>query len=261
MMYANPKCLEAAALARGQSGLGFSKEEGIATGINTANAYLRSDGDALVLFDGVFKFIGTAALKLPPPFNVIAGVVSYLGGKGLTTVRKFLERSARSCAKYLPVDVAEKVVGKFKSSWFTYASEAAKDKLVQASRTNAALRLALQGANAYSDQDLNLNVSNRLANRIYVSAIAAGASKKDAAMAAWAIAKDSGASQSVLKNYAAMTGAKTNFELANPQLAWEKGKNKISSAQAKAAGVGTQKGGAAAPLLLAAAGLALTFLG
>jgi len=258
MMYSDPTSIQASALSREQSGLGLSAEETGASAINISSAYLKSDGDALQLFDGIFKFISTASLSLPPPFNAIASLLSYLGGSSLSVVRKFLERSATNCAKYLPVPIAEKVVGKFKSSWFTYGSDAAKDKLVQESKSNTALRLVLEGANLVSDTDLNLKVSTRLANRIYKSARSFGATQQDAAMVAWSIAKDAGASQSVLNNYANMVGADNNFERTNPTLVWSKGKKKVSSKQAKDAGATGSDGDTG--LLLAAGGLGVLYL-
>ncbi len=258
MMYADHQSLEASALSRHQAGLGLSVGQTGAAAIDTGSAYLRSGGDALVLFDGLFKFMTTAAITLPPPVNAIVGVVSWLGGSGLKVVRGFLERSARHCAMYLPIAVSEKVVSKFKSAWLTYASDAAKDKIVQASKKNNALRLALLALNQSTSTKLNLNSTTRLATRIYKSAISAGASKADAAMACWFIAKDSGASQNTLNSYAKLTGAKTSFDIAAPYGKWGKGKNRVSANQAKAAGAGQSSGNT--QLLMAAAGLGVLLL-
>ena len=194
------------------------------SGVNAAEAYLKSDGDVLAIFSEVFAFLATAAFSLPPPWNAIGAVVTYVLGDGLKTIRGYLERSALNVGKYCTVNVTAGVTSSMRSSWLTWSSDAAKDKIAQAASQKTWLRLAIEAANLVipDDEELNLSVRGRLAARVYRAAVKSGAKPMDAATAAFYTAKDAGAPKSVLNSWAKKAGAKTSWEIADPKIAWKK---------------------------------------
>jgi hypothetical protein len=208
----------------GQAGNGPTWGDAGAAGVNAGKAYLATDGDVLEMFDHLFDFMASASIALPPPWNAIAGVTSYLLGSGLETIRNFLERTALNAGKYCTVQAASGVAASMRSSWFTWCYDASKDKLVQAANEKTWLRLAIEAANLVipDEDELNLNVSDRTASRVYTAAVKSGAKPLNAAVAAFYTAKDAGAKKSVLDHWARKAGAKTSWEMAAPSIAWKK---------------------------------------
>ena len=131
----------------------------------------------------------------------------------MTTIRKFLERTALHVGRYCTVNVTAAVVRSMRDSWLTWCYDAAKDKLVQAANQKTWLRIAIEGANLAipDDDELNLKFSGRTASRVYTTAVKNGANPSDAATAAFYVAKDSGASIGTLNKWAKKAGAQTSW--------------------------------------------------
>jgi hypothetical protein len=209
------------ALGQAENGNGPDYQE---AGLSAAEAYLASDGDVLALFEPLFAFMGTAALALPPPFNVVAAIANWVLSKMVTVIRGYLERTAMHVGRYCTVNTSAGVLQSMKDAWFTWSTDCIKDKIVQESKKNKWLKAGLLSANFFADEkdELNLNVRTRTAKRTYDTCVRNGAAKADAATAAFYVGKDAGAPHKDIIHYARIAGAKTSWELASPAVVWKK---------------------------------------
>ena len=221
-------------------GLGSVQTDAAAGAIDTANTYMKTDGDALKTFSAALGSLSALALAIPQPYGAIVSGIAAGGSKGLNVVTGYLDRSAKKAVRYLPLAASANVLANMKSAWGTYGLDAAKDKICQSQRKDAGTKIAVGVGNAISslvgNNALDCKTSNRLAKRVYNRAKSAGAPEYAAAMAAWAIAKDAGCPQATLDSYATKVGAVNSLQRANPESVWAQ-KVKLFGKEATAAQV------------------------
>jgi hypothetical protein len=279
MMFGNPRALEASSISLRASGLqglaGPSAEELKLLALDTGNVFLKSQGDAAEAFSFALDGVSTLSLKLPPPWNVVAGLSAKAAKQGLDGTRNYIKLGILNAGRYLPFDVASKTVYTLKSGgWGPSWKAAAKDKLVQYARTDmpGVVEFAFKAANSQLPpaEQLNLNVQTRFADWVYKVAMDNGATPWQAAAAAAATlydgilkGKNSAASAwDAYRNWCKVVGASATVTI--PE-AWEaKAKGKLTPVTQKQLGKVSEKkvrekkeGGAGLAIGLGAGALAL----
>jgi hypothetical protein len=221
-------------------GLGSVQTDAAVGAINTANTYMKTEGDALKTFSTVLGSLSALSLAIPQPFGTIVAGLAAGSAKGLNVVTGYLDRSAKKAVRYLPLAASANVLANMKSAWGTYGLDAAKDKICQSQRKDVGTKLAVGFGNLIGGlvgkNALDCKSSNRLAKRVYNRAKSAGAPEYAAAMAAWAIAKDAGCPKATLDSYAIKVGAVNSVQRANPESVWAQ-KVKLFGKEATAAQV------------------------
>lgn len=205
----------------GNATLGASLEDKLGkAGIDASVTFLQSGGDVDSLYEPLFKTLQVLAHAVPSPGDLLvsAGVS---GVKiGTDAIRDAIKTVLRSSGKYLPIE-ASRAVNKeimMPNSTLTWWGRAAKDKFAQYAGTSLPVTLAVSAYNGSVDDKnkLDLNVHSRLADALYALALKNKAKEYQAAMAAYEVAKNTGADSKVTDRYASLVGDRYK-----PQDAWK----------------------------------------
>lgn len=187
---------------------GYGRLAGVGTDLKNASmdlgsTYLANKGDVTSLFGPGLDYLSKFSSTLPPPFGQIAGFAAWAGGEGAKAVSGFLTRVAANCALWLSVEDSDKVVSAITGSPLTYWTAASKDKMVQEVNSSTMLKLTVSAWNAAVGKNNQLDVTQqgRLADLVYKLCTSEGADGWAAAMVAYTVATDSGATAAA-KQYA-----------------------------------------------------------
>lgn len=100
--------------------------------INAGSAVLASDGDITAAFGPSLDGLAALSLALPPPWSFIASASASAANDAVKAIRNYLKRAVLCAGRYLPVDIATKVIKTLEGGWGTSWTYAGKDKLVRA---------------------------------------------------------------------------------------------------------------------------------
>lgn len=235
MMYGNAQALEASSWTRHQMGhqklagpryvmngmyLGapIDKAKLASIGADAANTFLASGFDVDALYEPAYAALNTLALAIPPPGNVIAGVGINVAKTGTDAIRTLMKVAFRAAGQYLPLEVSNKVCNAIAKSPADWWGAAARDKFSEAVQDSILVGIAVAGWNKVmpKDQQLNVTIRSRFADKIYTFAQNQGATPWQAAMVAYKCAANTAALEAKV-NYAGIVG-----DVANPEAAWKK---------------------------------------
>lgn len=251
MLNGNPQALAASALSRSQSGmvgqyrprdispvlaaalyprkviirrngvtLGAMTDDLQQVGLDATTTFIASGGDVDTLYEPIFKALQVLALAVPPPGSVLVSAGVSAAKIGTDAIRGAIKEVLRAAGQYTPIEVSRKVNKEIMGAGNTLSwwADAARDKFAQYASSSLPVSLAVAGYNATVDpqNQLNVNVHSRLADRLYKLAIANGATPWQAGMAAYRVAVNTGADASIKQKYAAMTGNPSN-----PEVGWK----------------------------------------
>lgn len=203
MMHSHAQSIAASAMTRRQMGLQgrylgapIQSEKLAQIGVDAGTAFLTSGGDVDKLYEPAFSALSVLSLALPTPLNALASIGLTGVKMSVDAIRGEIKEAFRGAGQYLPLDVSRKVTKELITSPLTYWNAAAHDKFAQYAFTNILDMAAIAAYNAAVSEDnkLNINAHARLANRMYDLCIKNGAKDWQAAMVAYRVGNNSGAS-------------------------------------------------------------------
>lgn len=148
--------------------------------------YAATEKDALELVGPILDIASTVVLYIPAPFGEILAVVLSGASSGWNGIRHAYKSAITGSAKYLPLNVADKVTAKLKDMPMDWWEAAAKDKFAQWTHDGAvgistAVRISVQLTG------FNVDCTYRFADLVYNHCIACGAQNWQAAAVAASI--------------------------------------------------------------------------
>lgn len=150
--------------------------------------YAASEQDAAELVGPALAVIGTYTAALPPPYNLIATLIVAKVAEVWSAIHGEMKVAALAAARFLPLNVADKVVKHLKDAPAAWWEAAAKDKLAQATMDGGIMGLPIGTRATLKAAGFGVSVTWRLADLVYAYAVSQGAQPWQAAAVAGTIA-------------------------------------------------------------------------
>lgn len=188
-------------------------------------AYAATDDDAAALVGPTLQVISTYAATWPPPYGPIIAVVVSKAAEGWNAVRGEMMLATKLSARYLPLNIADKVVKQLHNAPLHWWQETAKDKMAQASMDGfmgdptGSMRQMLKVAG------LDVDCTWRLADLVYAYAVQQGAQAWQAATVAAGIGNSTARGANGSKNFHMrvdqVSGVPGSWKTQTAQASWQ----------------------------------------
>lgn len=155
---------------------------------NQGAVYAASEKDAAELVGPALTVISAYVATLPPPYGLIAAVVVSKVNEVWSAIHGEMKVAALASGRFLPLNVADKVVAHIKDAPAAWYEAAAWDKLAQATMDQGVMGLPVGTRETLKLAGFGVSVTWRLADLVYVYAKSQGAQDWQAAAVAGTIA-------------------------------------------------------------------------